>query len=136
MRVDLYTSIYGNSFLSLNSVDCKLGEWEEWEDCSVTCGEGKMTRTREEEISASGGGKKCKSKNKKQTKNCSMEPCPGQLYFILPVLCSSNFKIGFFGLESKMLSVFFLQTHEHETNRIKTQKRPSYKKLLLLFFDL
>ncbi|CAK8993521.1 unnamed protein product [Durusdinium trenchii] len=40
-------------------IDCVYGEWGEWADCSVTCGNGTRKHTREVETEAQHGGKEC-----------------------------------------------------------------------------
>lgn len=40
-------------------VDCKYGEWGDWGDCSVTCGNGTRKHTREVETEAKHSGKAC-----------------------------------------------------------------------------
>ena len=57
------------------SVDCKWGEWETWESCSATCGNGfhKVTRNRIRE--AMYGGEACAG-DFVATRPCNLTPCP------------------------------------------------------------
>lgn len=41
------------------SVDCQLGDWEDWEECNTQCGRGVMTRRRQVLVEARNGGKPC-----------------------------------------------------------------------------
>jgi len=40
-------------------IDCKLGEWSEWSDCSTDCGHGTSTRTRSIIHPPANGGREC-----------------------------------------------------------------------------
>jgi len=42
-------------------VDCRLGDWNDWEDCNTQCGRGVMTRKRRVIVDARNGGKPCGS---------------------------------------------------------------------------
>ena len=56
-------------------IDCKLGEWGGWNDCSATCGGGQTFRTREIETESAYGGKPCTG-DLKEIGACMMEkPC-------------------------------------------------------------
>ena len=63
----------------LLSVDGVWGEWEDWSDCTVTCGEGTSKRIREC-TGPEHGGKECEGDPSEQ-RICNKEvPCPGELY--------------------------------------------------------
>uniref|UniRef100_A0A8C7DMP6 Adhesion G protein-coupled receptor B2 n=1 Tax=Oncorhynchus kisutch TaxID=8019 RepID=A0A8C7DMP6_ONCKI len=53
-------------------------EWSSWSLCSVTCGRGSRTRTRNCE---SGGGAKLCGGPEKQTKLCNIAVCPGSPFY-------------------------------------------------------
>jgi len=57
-------------------VNCVMGEWEAWGECSATCGGGQRTRIKEVEGDASGGGTPCASSTS-ETEGCAMGPCDG-----------------------------------------------------------
>lgn len=40
-------------------VDCKLGDWNDWDECNTQCGRGVMTRKRKVVVDARNGGKAC-----------------------------------------------------------------------------
>ena len=67
-------------------VDCKWGDWTIGE-CSVTCGGGSQTDTRQQS-EARYGGKKCEGKPKRELK-CNNDACPGieeKIVFLLIIL--------------------------------------------------
>lgn len=55
-------------------VDCKMGDWSDWTECSQTCGRGFQGRSREIEIEPLGNGTKCESNVESQY--CNQEECP------------------------------------------------------------
>eukprot|EP00929_Paragymnodinium_shiwhaense_P115847 TRINITY_DN8499_c0_g8_i1.p1 TRINITY_DN8499_c0_g8~~TRINITY_DN8499_c0_g8_i1.p1 ORF type:complete len:5046 (+),score=966.34 TRINITY_DN8499_c0_g8_i1:123-15260(+) len=54
---------------------CSLGQWQDWSDCSRTCGGGVETRRRLVSIEPMHGGKEC-GNNNGQSRVCSQHPCP------------------------------------------------------------
>ena len=72
-------SITANFFLCLVRVDCKLSEWTEWGECSVSCGGGIKTRTKTVLIDAKFGGDEC-PKDREQIEQCNSQCCvPGMI---------------------------------------------------------
>ena len=55
-------------------VDCSVSDWEEWGDCSATCGGGEQTRKRTIVTPASGGGT-C-TDTLLETQVCNVQECP------------------------------------------------------------
>ena len=60
-------------------VDCKVGDWKPWGDCSVTCDGGTKTRARDVIEQPENGGATCPALE--ETKVCNTEGCPG--YFLI-----------------------------------------------------
>ena len=60
-----------------SSVDCKVGDWSAWGDCSVTCAGGSKTRARDVIEDAKNGGAACS--DLEETEMCNTEECPGTL---------------------------------------------------------
>ena len=59
-------------------MDGRWGPWDDWGECSVTCGDGTSTRTRQcNWPAAQRGGAACTG-DATETKPCSMSPCPGK----------------------------------------------------------
>ena len=56
-------------------VDCVMGEWGSWSECSETCGSGTQDRTRTIVTQAANDGTACPS-NLTQTQTCNTQPCP------------------------------------------------------------
>lgn len=58
-------------------VDCLMGEWSDWGDCSVTCGIGLMGRTRNVSVTPVAGGAACPL-DIAETKSCSYGECTAE----------------------------------------------------------
>ena len=56
-------------------VDCVMNPWTAWGSCTLTCGTGVATRTRDVQQPALYGGVAC-STNVQETQNCNMFDCP------------------------------------------------------------
>merc|ERR1719506_2925713 len=69
IRQELYQMQTYNPFIE----DCEVGEWQPGE-CSVECGGGVLTMTREVVTPASNGGAECPIMIEKEP--CNMQPCP------------------------------------------------------------
>merc|ERR1719484_430222 len=69
IRQELYQMQSYNPFIE----DCEVGAWQPGE-CSVECGGGEMTVTREVVTPASNGGAECPIMIEKEP--CNMQPCP------------------------------------------------------------
>jgi hypothetical protein len=54
-------------------IDCVLSSWTLWSACSVSCGTGQATRTRNVEVAADFGGKSCASDHEEQ--DCNVHSC-------------------------------------------------------------
>ena len=66
---------HGNCNTQACPSDCKVSTWFAWGDCSTTCGaEGVRTRTREERVQATNGGKPCPSLSEEAP--CGLGACP------------------------------------------------------------
>merc|ERR1719321_2339027 len=69
IRQELYQMQSYNPFID----DCEVGAWQPGE-CSVECGGGEMTLTREVVTPASNGGAECPPMIEKSS--CNLQPCP------------------------------------------------------------
>nr|XP_026689790.1 thrombospondin type-1 domain-containing protein 7B-like isoform X3 [Ciona intestinalis] len=56
-------------------VDCQVSSWSDWTDCSVSCGEGTITRTREVKVYPEYGGKVCPHLHEKDECSISQQDC-------------------------------------------------------------
>ena len=66
-------------FKCINVVDCEWLEWEDWEPCSVPCGEGRQSRKRFKKP-LQFGGKPCTGKQF-EGRTCKIKNCPSKLQF-------------------------------------------------------
>ena len=66
-------------------VECLEGPWTSFSACTVTCGGGTETRTREVTRPASSGGAACGELE--QTQACNDDPCDGECWtiFVFPL---------------------------------------------------
>ena len=58
-------------------MDCKWKEWDQWGDCSKSCGGGERTRKREKAHGAAHGGKACVGQDQ-ENEECETDACPGK----------------------------------------------------------
>ena len=65
-------------------MNCKLGDWEEWSECSKECGNGTRTSNRSKLMKAAHGGEDCIG-NITKSENCNEHPCDGNHFGILPI---------------------------------------------------
>jgi len=61
--------------LDTHPCPCVWGEWQEWADCSVTCGGGSKARPRVVAKNATNGGDECDGGSTSST-TCGTNPCP------------------------------------------------------------
>ena len=74
-------------------VDCVWEKFGAWGQCSVTCGNGTKTRTREKSIQESNGGKPCDG-NPTEEKTCNERECPGEYSFLTGICINYNIISG------------------------------------------
>eukprot|EP00392_Amoebophrya_sp_AT5.2_P000202 g202.t1 len=55
--------------------DCVWGYWSYWSDCSVSCGGGQRSRTRNIETAPRNGGTPCEAKTMSETEGCNEQSC-------------------------------------------------------------
>lgn len=64
------------NFISI--VNGHWGQWSEWKDCSVTCGGGSQTRSRQcNNPAPSNGGQVCFGISTDKRYGCNSQDCPG-----------------------------------------------------------
>ena len=75
-KISFVTKFQHISIFAVAVFDCQWGHWNEWSQCSETCGNGVKTRYRGKSQEAANGGKKCDGNNI-QIKECTitMGPC-------------------------------------------------------------
>ena len=64
----------------VSSVDCKVGNWKPWDECSATCNGGTKTRSREVVQEPMNGGAMCPSLE--ETETCNIGQCEGILLIL------------------------------------------------------
>lgn len=57
-------------------VDCVIGDWGRWSECSKPCGGGEITRTKTIKVQAANGGKECTLPLPSETVKCNLQACP------------------------------------------------------------
>ena len=62
-------------------VDCKVGDWKRWGECSATCGGGTKTSERDVIAEPENGGASCPALE--ETMACNTEGCPGSFLILL-----------------------------------------------------
>ncbi|KAF6017806.1 spon1 [Bugula neritina] len=68
-------TVEGGSPVAAGDVDCMLTEWSAFSSCSVTCGTGLKSRSRQIKRRNSGNGAMC-PKSTTQTEVCTLDDCP------------------------------------------------------------
>ena len=63
-----------NNTLNTFPCACVWGEWEEWGECSVSCGGGSKSRQRQVAKNATNGGDECEGSFSSST-TCGTNPC-------------------------------------------------------------
>jgi len=58
-----------------NRQDCAWGDWDQWSDCSCSCGGGVKKRNRVIAVAPKHGGKLCPPEVKSEVAACSVQPC-------------------------------------------------------------
>ena len=61
-------------------LDCQWSEWSSYSNCSVPCGTGKQTRSREKTVEEQYGGL-C-SGSEEDTIICTLNPCPSKIIYL------------------------------------------------------
>ena len=55
-------------------INCEVGDWSQWSDCSVKCGGGTQNRSRNITVDVKYGGETCPPLS--DTQECNTQPCP------------------------------------------------------------
>ena len=76
--------LFKTSIYDVHPVDCEVGDWSTWSECSATCGNGTETRNRNVTTIALHQGKECPHLNESQV--CHDQPCPGEIKLITYLL--------------------------------------------------
>ena len=82
----LYKSCHGTLFSikNIQDVNCEMGEWAEWAECSVSCGGGLQSRFRPIDIEPLGNGTECESSV--ETQECNINECSKLTFSKLVIL--------------------------------------------------
>ena len=64
------------TYFFLLKVNCLWSEWNEWSDCTSSCGGGERTSRRIKLQLAQNKGIECEG-NDVKTEQCNSDPCPG-----------------------------------------------------------
>eukprot|EP01012_Entosiphon_sulcatum_P049575 TRINITY_DN6820_c0_g1_i6.p1 TRINITY_DN6820_c0_g1~~TRINITY_DN6820_c0_g1_i6.p1 ORF type:complete len:7637 (+),score=112.47 TRINITY_DN6820_c0_g1_i6:5459-28369(+) len=68
-----HLSEYQECNAQLCPIDCLVGQWTPWSDCTLKCGGGITTRSRPVQVAASNGGLQCPVTEEKQS--CNSDAC-------------------------------------------------------------
>ena len=66
-------------------VDCKVGDWKPWGECSTTCNNGTKTRARAVVEEPENGGVMCP--DLEETETCNTDHCEGSLFLLSHIMC-------------------------------------------------
>ena len=70
--------------MTLDPVDCQVGDYGSWSECSATCGLGTKTKQRNVTVQPAFCGQECPALF--ETESCSKEDCPGRdSRFLFPI---------------------------------------------------
>ena len=64
--------------MSLDPIDCQVGDYGSWSECSATCGLGTKTKQRNVTVQPAFCGQDCPALF--ETESCSKEDCPGKTF--------------------------------------------------------
>lgn len=78
-----------DTITAFNDTICAVSEWEDWSECSSTCGEGVKVRTRH--FLHRMGRKKCTHVVDRETVKCMEPPCSQPVEVVTIIIIYSSF---------------------------------------------